>query len=158
MPARPSRRRMKFRSLSLPEWIIVVVASISIIVLFFTHIRTSNSNINDITTTNADMVVGLRIEEIDGKKIASLPLESRGSDYNQVETWKVDYAQKFNVPLLSISVDYIYISPKFISSNQICLYKLKLSTKSADPIVQDLIKEEICNVSGLNFFVNKSTS
>lgn len=146
MRARFARPR-RFRSPSPTTVVLVLIVIIVIVMFFMQQVQNSSYDLPDISHTSSDLVIGLRVDEIDPGEIVNLSIES----------WKKDYIQRYNVPIISIALDYIYVSQKFLSTDQICFYNLSVSTKESSPITQSLINEEICNVAGLNFFLNQST-
>lgn len=130
----------------------IVILAISIIVLiFFKHINSSEYQLPEEQNTSDDIVIGLRVEEINWNGETIFPIEN----------WKKDYAKRFNVPLVSISLDYIYVSQNYLSYNnieQVCLSKIIVIAGGDNIFEENLTKEDLCSTEGINYFFNQSTN
>jgi len=133
------------------EWSIVLLAIIVIVFIFFKHINSSEYRLPEEQNTSDDIVIGLRVEEISWNDDTIFPIEN----------WKKDYAKRFNVPLVSVSLDYIYVSPNYLSYNKIeqaCLSKIIVISSGNDDSEHNLTREDLCSTKGINYFFNQSTN
>lgn len=160
-PVRSSRRgsSRKFRFPTLAEWGFLLIAFSLSISIFYIHIRSSQNKIPNYQNETADIVFGIRVKELDKNEINNF--DQKETQDISLETWEVEYAQIFDTPLALMSIDYIYVAEKFLvlnNANQICLAKIEIRANNNIGIPQSLIRENLCNSRGVNYFVNQSTN
>lgn len=156
----PRATKRKFRPLTKIEYIIVFFIALPIIAgLFLWQFFSSESHIPQPADTSSDVIIGLRIEELNNEDVIGSRTNDVNDDLDKISLlpWKKEYMQRLNVPIVSVSLDYIFVSPSFLSTNQICFSSLKIHKNDFNSDEQNLIKEEICARSGVNFYINQST-
>jgi hypothetical protein len=118
-------------------------------------VKSSNPLPNE-QNIQADIQIGLRIDEIDRNEL----------DLASLELWESYYTYNTNLPLVIISVEYIYISPLFISRNDIksvCFQGIyienkdvRVEIKESEPHLQNLVTNYKCAESEMNYIPSKN--
>lgn len=155
-------RRSQRKKLKIPtagEIVFLLIAFVLSASICYLHISSPQNKIPNEQNEIADIVFGLRIQELEKNKINKL--DYTGIQNISIETWEIEYAQTLGTPVVLVSIDYIYISGKFLDSNhadQICIRKFEIRANNNVGTPKSLIKENLCNSEGTNYFVNQSTN
>ena len=117
------------------------------------------------------IVVGLKIKELDDSEITATEALQAGLDntateqtnHIEIPKWQRDYYSKFEVPLVIISLDYIYIpSTPGLPHQKICVKALSIRHSVPDKKRSTesrllLTTQPVCLNQGMNYFISDAS-
>lgn len=131
-----------------PSYLIVIIALGLVLILQINEIVSAVSPFPRDGFTSADIQIGLHVDEVDRNEIEETPLE----------LWEKSFVSKTNLPLVILSLDYIYLSPQFILENNaktICFQEISIQNLDVDQSPkQNLVEREECVEYGVNYIAS----
>lgn len=153
MPHNVPRRLLSFnlrlwRHLSLKGATVILLASILLTTVAIQAVNFTQQ-IPPPTEFSSDIQIGLRVNELDLSEADSLHLEG----------WKRNYIFSSNLPLVTLTLNYILISDQFVLENNIkhvCFIDFYIVNQDVEEPTQDLLSDETCMEYGLTYIPGQS--